>query len=167
MLILFFGIAHSWLNLWADILGFADKSFYNSFWTTTTPSSYIKSLIYICEEFFDYVFRPFFRNYFGETLIKVLETLLFGFILDYGLYYALGFFCPVLLSLMIFAEILSVPMKLIKHRSAILINFLLTMLGFGVFFLMELGGYYIVNSNLFPKNENLLFWNIHSIIFFK
>ena len=165
MLILFFGVAHSWNNFWAEILRFADKSFYKSFWTATTPSNYYAYLIHIAHEFFDYVFKPYYRVYLGEKLTNIIELIIFGLMLDFGLYYSLGFFCPVLTLSIIFAKLLSFPMEFIKHRSILLINLLLTTLGFGIFFLIELGGLHIQISDQIPKNERFLFWKNHIIFF--
>jgi len=168
MLILFFGIAHSLLNCTAEILCFGDKQFYNPFWIQTIPTSYYQGLIHNVQEFYDYVFKLYYQRFLGESITFIFYTLIFGVFLDFGLYYSLGFFSPILLCLIILSHFLSFLIRCLKHRSVILLNFMVVSLGFGIFFLLELAGYYIVNKKEIYDNEGLSFWrkNMPKIIFF-
>ena len=168
MLILFFGIAHSFLNSTAEMLCFADKQFYKPFWIESIPTSYYQSLTNNVQEFYDYVFKLYFQRFLGETLTSVFHTLIFGLFLDFGLYYSLGFFSPILLCLIIISHFVSIPISYIKHRTSLLLNFMMVSLGFGIFFLLELAGYYIVNKKQIYENEGLSFWqrNMPSIILY-
>lgn len=41
-LLIFFGVLHSWLNVWAELLRFSDRQFYTSWWTATSWSAYYR-----------------------------------------------------------------------------------------------------------------------------
>jgi sterol O-acyltransferase len=168
MLILFFGIAHSLLNCTGEILCFGDRQFYEPFWIQTIPTSYYQSLIHNVQEFYDYVFKLFYQRYLGETITQIFHTLIFGVFLDFGLYYSLGFFSPILVCLIILSNFLSFIIRYLKHRCVLLLNFMVVSLGFGIFFLLELAGYYIVHKKEIYDNEGLTFWrkNMPKIIFF-
>ena len=41
-LLTFFGVLHSWLNVWAELLRFSDRQFYTSWWTASSWSAYYR-----------------------------------------------------------------------------------------------------------------------------
>ena len=62
LLLLFFGLLHSWLNMWAAVLRFADRKFYEDWWTVSSFATYYRKWnIVVHEWLFYYVFQDMIR----------------------------------------------------------------------------------------------------------
>lgn len=97
-LLAFFGILHSWLNVWAELLRFADRQFYTSWWTATTWSAYYRRWNQVVGDFLHaYLYndlqRAGYRRSKAEAGVFVISALIHEWILAC----AFRFWYPVLL----------------------------------------------------------------------
>jgi sterol O-acyltransferase len=54
MLTLFYGILHTWLNMWSEMLRFGDRQFYEDWWNVTDFEGYYRKWNIVVHEFLYY-----------------------------------------------------------------------------------------------------------------
>jgi len=54
LILLFFGLLHSWLNAWAELLRFPDRTFYLDWWTSSEFGQYYRKWNIVVHEFLYY-----------------------------------------------------------------------------------------------------------------
>ena len=77
MLVLFYGLLHLWMNIWAELLMFGDRQFYLEFWYDKDPQiMYRKWNLIVSNWCFSYVFLPLkeWSAAFALMLIIVLSA---------------------------------------------------------------------------------------------
>lgn len=99
LLLLFFGLLHSWFNGWAELLRFPDRTFYQDWWTSSEFGQYYRKWNIIVHEFlYYYVYLE------TEKLSKGRRSRTFATLVTFGssaliheiiLTFALGFFYPI------------------------------------------------------------------------
>ena len=97
--IFLFGMAHAllhcWHNIFAEIIHFGDRHFYNDWWTVTNSIEYLRKWNLIVGDWiFEYVHVPLMNKtrsrFFSALMIYNISAILH----DYVLYGILGFFLP-------------------------------------------------------------------------
>lgn len=103
LILLFFGILHSWQNLWAEIMRFGDRQFYTDWWNVTSFHAYYRKWnIVVHEWLFQYVYQDLCR--FSQGKISQFVTFLAVFIYSAIIHeviiaVSMGFFYPILLMM--------------------------------------------------------------------
>jgi sterol O-acyltransferase len=102
-LLLFFGVMHSWFSMWAEILNFPDRKFYDSWWKATNMGTFFRKLsVIIYEWLHTYVYLDAMRftgGLFGQTAARVTVFLVSGLLFEVVVDISLGFFYPILFTL--------------------------------------------------------------------
>lgn len=105
LLLLFFGLLHSWLNGFAELMRFPDRSFYLDWWNSSEFGSYYRKWnIVVHEWLFYYVYGDTARFSLGQVSRQTAQLVTFlisAFIHELILTYVLGFFFPILLIVFI------------------------------------------------------------------
>eukprot|EP00349_Pseudokeronopsis_sp_Brazil_P008646 CAMPEP_0202965528 /NCGR_PEP_ID=MMETSP1396-20130829/9471_1 /ASSEMBLY_ACC=CAM_ASM_000872 /TAXON_ID= /ORGANISM="Pseudokeronopsis sp., Strain Brazil" /LENGTH=304 /DNA_ID=CAMNT_0049688267 /DNA_START=838 /DNA_END=1752 /DNA_ORIENTATION=- len=101
LLALFYGILHTWVNIFAEIFRFADRRFYEDWWNVKDFGSYYRKWNIIVHEFlYYYVYQDSIRFTRGRLTVnqaKIFVFFLSALIHEFVVTCALGFFYPVLL----------------------------------------------------------------------
>jgi sterol O-acyltransferase len=101
LILLFFGMLHSWFNLWAEILRFGDKEFYTDWWNVSNFADYYRRWnIVVHEWLFHYVYQDILRFTRGKSsqlfcffMVFIISALIHELILAISM----RFFYPILL----------------------------------------------------------------------
>jgi sterol O-acyltransferase len=68
LVLMFFGMLHSWFNLWAEILRFGDREFYTDWWNVTNFADYYRKWnIVVHEWLFHYIYQDMLRFTKGKA----------------------------------------------------------------------------------------------------
>jgi sterol O-acyltransferase len=90
-------LLHGWTNFWAELLGFADQSFYEDWWNTRSLNEYLRKWNPIIQEWLKaYVHRPL-KKWLPLPLATLIVLLVSAFEHDFLLSAGLGYFMPVYL----------------------------------------------------------------------
>lgn len=96
LFILFYIVIHAWQNIWAEILRFPDRRFYEDWWNSMNLREWIRKFMTLTHEWlFTYVYIDLMRFSNGKITRNVSQALTFA--LSAGTYYAtitfsIGFF---------------------------------------------------------------------------
>lgn len=101
LILLFFGMLHSWFNLWAEILRFGDKEFYTDWWNVSNFADYYRKWnIVVHEWLFHYIYQDILRFTKGKSsrlfcffMVFIISALMHELILAISM----RFFYPILL----------------------------------------------------------------------
>ncbi|KAI8834482.1 hypothetical protein BC829DRAFT_407095 [Chytridium lagenaria] len=101
----FFGVLHSWLNLWAELLQFADREFYRDWWNSHSFSEYYRKWNGVVYDWlFAYVYLDvvsYFEARYKKHTAKLLSVIFVievsAIIHEFILACALGYCFPILL----------------------------------------------------------------------
>ncbi|GFY51969.1 sterol O-acyltransferase 1 [Trichonephila inaurata madagascariensis] len=97
MFMMFYGFLHSWLNIWAELLRFADREFYKDWWNSTSFSQYYKKWNAVVYDWlYAYVYIDLNQIGLSRSLSLVLVFIFSSAIHEYLIALSLGFFYPVL-----------------------------------------------------------------------
>jgi sterol O-acyltransferase len=96
----FFLILHSWLNLWSELMLHGDRRFYEDWWTCTNFEEYYRKWNMVVHEWlFSYIYSDAIRFTLGRLNRHHAKFLVFGLsviVHDIIIWIALGFFFPIL-----------------------------------------------------------------------
>ncbi|KAK9746954.1 MBOAT, membrane-bound O-acyltransferase family [Popillia japonica] len=102
MLVNFYLILHAWCNCFADLMRFADKRFYEDWWTSTNYSVYFRSWnIVVHDWLYEYIYKDFYyyiipkNKIFARFIVFLLSALIHEQIIGF----AVGHFLPILFVL--------------------------------------------------------------------
>ncbi|OMJ66449.1 hypothetical protein SteCoe_36691 [Stentor coeruleus] len=103
LVLLFFGMLHSWFNLWAEILRFGDREFYTDWWNVSNFGDYYRKWnIVVHEWLFHYVYQDILRfskgkcsKMFSFVVVFMLSALIHELVLAVSIH----FFYPILFIL--------------------------------------------------------------------
>jgi hypothetical protein len=158
LFVLFFGLCHSFFNLFADVLVFADKNFYGDFWNAKTPKEFVSKIIIIINEFFEYYTTFIMKKYsnLGDTFIAWINFIFLSLVIEFIAFYSMGYFFPVTTLLMILSRVVSglfECLKITNHSISIFFTWMFVTFGCGVLVFISLTAYYIQNDNYLDKAE--------------
>jgi sterol O-acyltransferase len=103
LLLLFFGFLHSWQNLWAELMLYGDRHFYDDWWNVSSFGAYYRKWnIVVHEWLYHYIYQDIVR--FSKGKISRGFSFIFVFVFsdiihEVVLAASLGFFYPILLLL--------------------------------------------------------------------
>lgn len=100
LMLIFYGLLHSWFNLWAEIMRFPDRRFYEDWWNSLEFGTYYRKWNIVVHDFlYNYVYldlNRFSKGKFGRDSCQLLTFLISAVIHEWILTYAIGFFYPML-----------------------------------------------------------------------
>ncbi|KAH7723521.1 Protein MBOA-1 [Aphelenchoides avenae] len=103
LLMLFFGLLHSWLNMFAEALRFGDRLFYASWWSSRNMAEYYRDWNLVVHEWlYAYVYRDVATLIGGKRGLKVAQTVVFFLSAAFHEYWfgiSLRLFYPVMFTL--------------------------------------------------------------------
>ncbi|KFM66482.1 hypothetical protein X975_13413, partial [Stegodyphus mimosarum] len=131
LFLIFYGILHCWLNIFAEILHFGDREFYQDWWNSTSFSQYYRKWNTVVYDWlYAYVYSDTHRLGCSRSVSLVLVFIVSAIVHEYIISLSLGFFYPALL--VVYSTLGVFFVFLTKKRTAQLWNtFMWTMLFFG------------------------------------
>ena len=103
LLLLFYGLLHSWFNFWAEILQFPDRLFYEDWWNSLEFGTYYRKWNIVVHEFlYYYVYMDLLKFLNGKVSrnnCQLATFLISAIIHEWALTLAIGFFYPMLFVL--------------------------------------------------------------------
>ncbi|CAG9334908.1 unnamed protein product [Blepharisma stoltei] len=119
-LLLFFAVMHSWFSIWAEILNFADRKFYDDWWNSSDFGTFYRKISVILYEWVhSYIFIDLMRfsnEFIGKKLARFCVFLLSGIVCELLIDLSLGFFSPFLFILISGPGLLMISMKTQSSR---------------------------------------------------
>uniref|UniRef100_H2UJ06 O-acyltransferase n=1 Tax=Takifugu rubripes TaxID=31033 RepID=H2UJ06_TAKRU len=102
LLLCFFAFLHCWLNLFAELLQFADRMFYKDWWNSTSFTNYYRTWNVVVHDWlFYYGYRDFLwlskRKFRTAAMLSVF--IVSAIVHEYALSMGFGFFYPVMFCL--------------------------------------------------------------------
>ncbi|XP_035232109.1 sterol O-acyltransferase 1-like [Stegodyphus dumicola] len=131
LFLIFYGILHCWLNIFAEVLYFGDREFYQDWWNSTSFSQYYRKWNTVVYDWlYAYVYSDTHRLGCSRSVSLVLVFIVSAIVHEYIISLSLGFFYPALL--VVYSTLGVFFVFLTKKRTAQLWNtFMWTMLFFG------------------------------------
>lgn len=148
LILLFFGILHSWFNGWAELLRFPDRTFYLDWWTSSEFGQYYRKWNVVVHEFlYYYVYLDSDKLSLGKRSPLFSQFATFGssaVIHEIILTVALGFFYPICFFMFTGPGILFINQgkKLVKRSWVNIIFWLQIYLGTSLMITLYLIEYY-------------------------
>lgn len=97
----FFGILHSWQNMWAEIILFADRCFYEDWWNVSSFATYYRKWNMVVHEFlYYYILQDLNRFTNGRVTVMQAYAVVFlisAWVHEYIIIVSFKIFYPVLL----------------------------------------------------------------------
>ncbi|XP_019952247.2 sterol O-acyltransferase 2 [Paralichthys olivaceus] len=102
LLLCFFAFLHCWLNLFGELLRFADRMFYKDWWNSTSFANYYRTWNVVVHDWlYYYGYRDFLwlsnRKFRAAAMLSVF--IVSAVVHEYALTMGLGFFYPVMFCL--------------------------------------------------------------------
>ena len=101
ILLLFFGLLHSWFNGWAELLRFPDRTFYLDWWNSEEFGTYYRKWNIVVHEFlFYYAYGDtvrFSKGKYGRGAGMFITFAVSAIIHEVILSFVIGYFYPILL----------------------------------------------------------------------
>jgi len=139
----FFGFLHSWLNLWAEITRFPDRAFYADWWNSIEFGSYYRKWNIVVHDWLYYYiyldiyrFLPSLRS--GRVVAQLLTFIISAIIHEWIIYYAIGFFYPILFMMFAGPGILFIQIASLRKTSVNLLFWLEMYIGSSIMFTLYL-----------------------------
>ncbi|KRT84845.1 hypothetical protein AMK59_2135 [Oryctes borbonicus] len=98
MLANFYQVLHAWCNAFANLLRFADRRFYEDWWTSTNYSAYFRHWnIVVHDWLYEYVYRDFYHYLIpnNKTAAKYMVFLISALMHEQIIGFSTGYFLPV------------------------------------------------------------------------
>uniref|UniRef100_A0A9J2P8P9 O-acyltransferase n=1 Tax=Ascaris lumbricoides TaxID=6252 RepID=A0A9J2P8P9_ASCLU len=103
LLLLFYGLLHCWLNMFSEMLCFADRQFYVDWWNSRNMAEYYRNWNLVVHDWlYAYVYRDIAMVIGGKKGLKVAQTAVFLLSAAFHEYWfgtSLRFFYPVMFVL--------------------------------------------------------------------
>lgn len=141
----FFGFLHSWLNLWSELTRFPDRAFYMDWWNSVEFGSYYRKWNIVVHDWLYYYvyldcYRFFPRLGKNKVVAQLVTFIISAVIHEAIIYYAIGFFYPILFILFAGPGILFMQLTSLRKSSINLIFWLEIYIGMSMmmtFYLVE------------------------------
>lgn len=129
--LIFFGFAHSYHNMFADLINFSDRKFYDNFWNSQTPLIFAKKTGYMIYEFILYAVKPFLKEHFkfSEKFSKIILIWMVCFCLEFLSFITVKAFIPISSLTFLFCYFISFLLRNYYSDKSYLITLMLVTLG--------------------------------------
>lgn len=102
-LLIFFAVMHSWFAIWAEILNFADRKFYDDWWNSKDFGTFYRKIsVTLYEWLHTYVYldlQRFSRGSISSNFARVVAFMFSGVVCEMILDLSIGFFMPYLFAI--------------------------------------------------------------------
>lgn len=158
LIVVFFGLIHSYHNITALVISFADRCFYDDFWNSITPYEFAVKIGKIGFLYVKQSFLPMLTYYsIPISLHKPIAYISISIILEYIVYMTVSCIFPISSFLLLVGYFLS--KVIIKYRLTYdkmkLINLLMVSFGIGLIMFVLSFETVIMNGNLLDKFQYL------------
>jgi sterol O-acyltransferase len=100
LILAFFGVNHTWFNLWAELLGFGDRMFYDDWWNATSFAEYYRKWNCTVHDWiYYYVYQDiirFSKNTVGKGFAYLITFLSTFIVYEWFVSISFRFFYPIL-----------------------------------------------------------------------
>lgn len=150
-LLLFFAVMHSWFSIWAEVLNFADRKFYDDWWNSKDFGTFYKKISVIIYEWLHiYVYidaQRFTKQFIGPLGARVFVFVFSGVVTELIIDLSLGFFFPYVFMIIAAPGAFMISMKNegSKFYNVFVWGFLIMMLGL-IMMLYSLEYYYCLDK---------------------
>ena len=150
-LLLFFAVMHSWFSIWAEVLNFADRKFYDDWWNSKDFGTFYKKISVIIYEWLHiYVYidaQRFTKQLIGPLGARVFVFVFSGVVTELIIDLSLGFFFPYVFMIIAAPGAFMISMKNegSKFYNVFVWGFLIMMLGL-IMMLYSLEYYYCLDK---------------------
>lgn len=158
LIVVFFGLIHSYHNITALVISFADRSFYDDFWNSITPYEFAVKIGKIGFLYVKQSFLPMLTYYsIPISLHKPIAYISICVILEYIVYMTVSCIFPISSFLLLLGYFLSkVFIKYgLTYDKMKLINLLMVSFGIGLIMFVLSFETVIMNGNLLDKYQYL------------
>lgn len=70
-----YGFLHSWLNMWAEMLQFADRHFYDAWWLSSSYGEYYRKWNAVVHVWLHtYIYNPLNKVNLTNLIISIIAT---------------------------------------------------------------------------------------------
>lgn len=150
LLTLFYGILHSWMNMFAELIRFGDRQFYEDWWNVKDFAGYYRKWNIIVHEFlYYYIYQDAIRlskGALGRQSAKYLVFLISAIIHEILITCSLGFFFPVLLIMFGGPGVIFTQIKFGKGPYTGTVFWLLMLVGCGLLMVLVCREFYARHS---------------------
>lgn len=141
----FYGFLHCWMNAFAEMLRFGDRTFYSDWWNSTSYQKYYRTWNTIVHDWlYAYIYRDLIKVFPGSRAFSMFLVFLISAIMhEYIIAMILGFLYPIMFGLMITFGVWVV--HLTRGRTSDLWNVFIwwgVCCGWGVMFVLYSSEYY-------------------------
>ncbi|OMJ91550.1 hypothetical protein SteCoe_5926 [Stentor coeruleus] len=146
-LLIFFAVMHSWFSIFAEILNFADRKFYDDWWNAKDFGTFYRKISVIVYEWLHtYVFmdiQRFTNNKIGPSCARIIVFLFSGILTEVIIDFSLGFFFPYIFFVVAIpgAFMISFNNRVSRFYNVLVWAFLIVMMGL-IIMLYSLEYYY-------------------------
>lgn len=146
-LLIFFAVMHSWFSIFAEILNFADRKFYDDWWNAKDFGTFYRKIsVNVYEWLHTYVFmdiQRFTNNRIGPTMARIIVFLFSGILTEVIIDFSLGFFFPYIFFVVAMpgAFMISFNNRVSRFYNVLVWTFLIVMMGL-IIMLYSLEYYY-------------------------
>ncbi|XP_044851062.1 sterol O-acyltransferase 2 [Mauremys mutica] len=102
LLLSFFAFLHCWLNAFAEMLRFADRTFYKDWWNSTSFATYYRTWNVVVHDWlYYYVYQDLFWLFRGRSRVAAMLSvfIMSAIVHEYVITLCFGFFYPVMFTL--------------------------------------------------------------------
>ncbi|VDO56069.1 unnamed protein product [Brugia timori] len=103
LLLLFYGLLHCWLNMFAELLRYSDRQFYLNWWSSKSMAEYYRFWNLVVHEWlYAYIYRDISQMIGGKKGLFIAQTMVFFFSSIFHEYWfglALRMFYPIIFTL--------------------------------------------------------------------
>uniref|UniRef100_A0A0R3RMU6 O-acyltransferase n=1 Tax=Elaeophora elaphi TaxID=1147741 RepID=A0A0R3RMU6_9BILA len=103
LLLLFYGLLHCWLNMFAELLRYSDRQFYLNWWSSKSMAEYYRFWNLVVHEWlYSYIYRDISQLVSGKKGLFAAQTMVFFFsslFHEYWFGLALRMFYPIIFTL--------------------------------------------------------------------
>lgn len=166
-MLLFFSVMHSWFSIWAEILNFADRKFYDDWWNSKDFGTFYRKIsVTLYEWLHTYLFldlQRFSDNRIGPNTARVIVFFVSGFICELILDVSLRMFMPYVFIIIAIpgAFMISFNSKRSRYYNVVMWTLLIMLMGM-ITMLYSLEHF---SREKFPDNRNFKKYGVLAYLF--
>eukprot|EP00002_Diphylleia_rotans_P015260 TRINITY_DN2961_c0_g1_i1.p1 TRINITY_DN2961_c0_g1~~TRINITY_DN2961_c0_g1_i1.p1 ORF type:complete len:596 (-),score=127.16 TRINITY_DN2961_c0_g1_i1:364-2151(-) len=157
-----YGILHCWMNMWAEILYFADRQFYLDWWNTVSWSGYYRKWNIVVHKFlYRHIYMPcLFSMGYGKNGAMWMTFGISAVIHELILAVAFQYFLPILFILFTGPGVLFIYLTRGLHGNAATMRtwnifmWMMLLIGIGMIFAAYARGWYFAHDYIAPTTSS-------------
>jgi sterol O-acyltransferase len=148
LFVVFWGVAHSYFNLFAEIMRFGDRKFYGGFWNARHPKAFYQKLSHNFFEFFQYYIYQLLNKFISSSVSYSLTIIFFCFVIEFIFVFSFGYFYPLTSFFLLTTHLISYVLEKIKDRRTTFITWMTVTISFGTLIFVNLTIYFTFSSGV-------------------